>query len=35
MADQLKWIPKDKTSKTNKLSSLDKHGLEVLNLNRK
>lgn len=32
MADQLEWIPKDKISKTNKLPSLDKLELEVLNL---
>ncbi len=32
MADQLEWIPKDKTSKTSKLLSLDKFELEVLNL---
>jgi hypothetical protein len=32
MADQFEWIPKDKTLKTNKLSSLDKLELEVLNV---
>jgi len=32
MADQLEWIPKEKTSKTSKLPSLEKLELEVLNL---